>query len=385
MNPFLPIESECTSSSIEPGEKIRDFVCRSSREDIIELRELLHQIFEFFPMSDRKNALAQEILDAENQILPQLVEMLASRIFQLEGFTVIPEPTIVGVSSKPDFHVSKGCEEYLVEVKTTLTDTQSELHERRMVENLLHYSFQERIVSRDFWISVYMIRSGKVTPSAREFSAQVQSFINNLAYEAVLDSDRAENFDRFETVVRTNGWEFGVTANCKFEARGKQTYCLGSPPGRSRYGSETDRVRKMLSDKHRQHKNHTTPFIFVFNIAYWFDDIGDIAEALLGREAVRLRRESDGSVVGHGIRDESGFWGSPANPKHTDVHAVIGMKGRSDLSPEAFDVKLFHGPHCSSVIRESFQSIPAESFMLEECEAVKPCNLLESYPNFFEV
>jgi hypothetical protein len=337
------------------AESTYEYLDRSSRPGVSEVRALLDKWYCLYPTDSRRELRARFIADFHGAFW----ELFLYAYFRMHSFELTPHPEVPNATRKPDYLASRNdCEFYLEAI--VVRDKSDEDLSRERVKNLLLDAINATS-SPNFFLALrdFTVKEGK-QPVARRISAFLRREVVKFDPDRISEELTANSvLDGPVLVFEDETIRLEVTLVPRSPgARGRgDIRPIGIYPMQTRWGGSDGPIKDAINAKATRYGLLHRPYLVGINcISEWGLDDDDVLDALFGTPQVSFgpgnsepitSRRSDGAFVG------------PDGPWNTRVTAVIvgnlypwGLDaGRFELYHNPWTSNPFHG--CDLTVRQA--------------------------------
>lgn len=304
------------SSPARYGEDSFSFLDRVDQKFWQRVRTELERWFAAYPADEASDLRARFRDKHPAQHFAAWWELYLHRLFCQLGFSVDIHPKLEGLSTRPDFRVSRPGAAFLVEAATTFSGIVDE--DRDDVREAWIMAALDQAHAPDFFVGLDFEKVGKERPSVRAIVAPVEAWLSGLDPDAI-DPTQADLPSR-RFVVRD--WVFDLRAvPVRPDSRGRPDHrVLGFGPATVGYVNDVEMLQRTLEKKRRKYGRPAEPLVLAILLMSHVNN-EEIEQALLGRVAWQFNPAdpADGKL----IRQRDGFWMNGTRPRGKRVSAVI--------------------------------------------------------------
>lgn len=329
------VSSEQTSSLFTPriredatpskhGESTYQFLDRVAGAFWDQCRILIDEWLANYPESDGP-ALRARLRSGDDRVFTSAFwELYLHETYRRDGWTVQVEPTLPGVTTRPDFLVSKAGESYYVEARCTFEGSDRGAAARLQAV----YASLDSINSGDFHLSVTTVRIGESSPSTRSLRRDLENWLHQLDPDAgdftMGDDDPTR---RFEWVK--DDWHLifhPIPRHASVRGiRAQRPLGVFVPEG-AEFIDDIGSLRSALTEKGSKYGELAYPLVLAINIGSGFHDDSDTVQALYGTVGWKFDPASPAKDAVP-VLTEPGYWGRPGQPAHTHVAGILLAEG----------------------------------------------------------
>ena len=298
------------------------FLNRSARPDVVNIRAEIERWFKSYPADNQAELLSK--FRNRRQHGSAWWELYLHRLFTLLGFEVEVHPELDGVSTRPDFEVTRPTGQFLLEAATT---------EAGIVEPGRDGTREGWIIDAlnaaphaNFFVSLRFRLVGQQRPRNVEIAGPVAAWLDGLEADEILATS---NFPEQEFVFRD--WRIRLRAIPKSpEWRGVHDgdVLVGMGPATGGFVNDRERMLAKLRDKSGKYGAPGLPIVVAVNLLSTFGEERAVEQALFGSLAIHVPIGGDPTSA-ETFRQQDGFWMRDGQPLATRVSAVLEGPGLS--------------------------------------------------------
>lgn len=306
------------------GESTYRFLDRVAGPFWDQCRTLINEWMASYPESDRGALQARLRSDDDRVFTSAFWELYLHEMYRRDGWTIHIEPTLLGVTTRPDFLVSKSGESYYVEARCTFEGSDRGATGR--LQSI--YDSLDSIDSGAFQLAVTAVRIGASSPSTRVLRKKLKNWLEQL------DPDTGDYFLSDDDPERRLEWVH-EDWNLVFHpiprhasvrgVRAQRPLGVFVPEGAS-FINDIDALRDALAEKGSKYGELDYPLVLAINVCSGFYDNRDTEQSLYGTIGWRFDF-NDPSAGAVPVLTEPGNWGWPGQSAHTHVAGVLLAEG----------------------------------------------------------
>ena len=323
-----------------------DFLNRSPRGDVENVRQLIEDWFERFPASE-KDRLSSALRSKDN-ITHQsaFFELYCHELLLRHGFVVTahnPESN----SRAKDFRAQLGPSTVDLEA-TVCTDADSLSTQSKLLSTIIDYVNEHAFVS-GFRYHFEVHRRGTELPRMKRLSAEIADFARSFNRKELREALEKVNFQNIPTRDFTDGewtFEIGLIPRPHDETASiasKRSIGIGPTTGGVLHHDSA--LRNTLDRKAKHYTQHDHPYIIavdtIFEMSMRNDDDIDVLQALLGTEQVEFR---SGFTNPRATRKPDGIWVGPRGARNRNVSAILHVNQMKSWNICAAPIKMYLNP-----------------------------------------
>lgn len=366
MSLFEPSAAPIGQRAKRYGEPIYNYYRDSERPGIVAIRALLEEWFLELPEDERLDLQQRFRSPIERQHRSAVFELFLHHMLLRFGFEVEFHPDIPGVTTHPDFLVSRdGQALFYLEAIAVSNSTQEEAEANRMNQV---YDTLNNLQSPDFYLGLHLEGAPDTPPAGARLRGELSRWLATLDLEVIRQCYREERYEEIPTYEWNHeGWHI------IFEPMPKGDSARGNPsvrpigmtmPVRARRLDLDESLRDGVAAKDR-YGTLALPLVVAAQVVEDFRiDKIDVMNGLFGPEAITV--DAEGNT--HPGRVPNGAWISPAGPIHRGISAVMAW---STLEPWNFtrvEPIVVHNPYATSPLPN--ETFPVAKHVVDRQRAV---------------
>lgn len=289
-----------------------------------QCRALIDAWLREYPESDRASIEGRLRSGSDEQFTSAFWELYLHETYRSDGWRIEIEPEVAGVSTRPDFLVSKGVVSYYVEARCTF-ERRDDPGAGARLQTI--YDAVNGIDSNGFHVAVTAISLGDAAPSMRRLRRDLEIWLRGFDADELALSLADDDPNRFEWVQ--DGWRLVFHAMPRSpSARDRPVRrVLGAfLPAEVSWLDDIGSLRAALDDKVSKYGVLPHPLVIAVNIGSGFHDDEDTQQALYGPVGWQLN-VADPSAEAVPVLTAEGFWGWPGRPARQHVAGVLLAEG----------------------------------------------------------
>lgn len=252
-------------------------------------------------------------------------ELYLYETYRRDGWMIEIEPDVPGVTTHPDFLVSKNDINYYVEARCTF-EGGNNLGASARLQTV--YDALDDINSGAFHLAVTTAHIGTQAPATTKLRTELEIWLSQLDPDAddyTLRDDRPER--RHEWVQ--DDWHL------VFHPIPRAAAIRGDPaqrplgvflPAGASFIDDITPLRDALREKGSKYGDLPHPLVIAINIGSGYHDELDTLQALYGTIGWQLDMD-DPAAEAELVLKEPGYWGAPGRPRHRHVAGVLLAEG----------------------------------------------------------
>jgi hypothetical protein len=305
------------------------------------VRALLEQWVQDYCPEDRDEMVRRLQTGTDLDFHGAYWELLLYHGLKALGFTVECHPQIDGTEKRPDFRVTNGDCEFLLEAKVLGESNADNKQSARRQE--IYSGLDDRVTSDDFFVRVGFIEEGKTAIPITKLAAAVQDWLDGLDSDEVSAAMGPDHFggDPLYWDDEKSGWGLALTPIPKSTSQPGDRV-VGIMGGEAKGIDDSTPIRRALDFKaHKYGDQLGLPLVVAIGVARIFPDDTDIAEALFGDEVYRF---SPDTGDGYMDRKPNGLWLGPKGPKTRRLSAVLTGFNPAPWRTASIELTLWKNP-----------------------------------------
>jgi hypothetical protein len=343
MTVYTDLEGDLDGSMPENMDN-SEYLARSNREPAKRIRRVINDWLSRYPASEQHEIIARLHSRNEQDHQSAFFELMIHEIFISQGWQGEAHPDIPNSTRKPDFKFSKNNQEIIVEAKIVMRRSAEEHAAIRRLNTMLD-TINRHVSAERFFIGINTVGLPNTEIRSRLLATRLQAWLSQLDYNQALTLMRQGtpeiyNFQEgdfsvvFEALPRNP-----EQATDDDRVIGVMNY--GHDGGWLQTGTS---LKGAIENKARAYGQFNMPYIIATNVWEFYGDIAsDSLEALYGSEQIQHRLFVNGDNELTETRAEDGCFGTPSNPRKTNVSGVLAV---NNASPWAVaNRKLVYIPH----------------------------------------
>jgi hypothetical protein len=289
-----------------------------------QCRALIDAWLSRYPESDQVGLRARLRSDDDRVFNSAFWELYLHEMYRRDGWAIEVEPTLPGVSTRPDFLVSKEAESYFVEARCTFQG-----NDRAAAARLQDvYASLDRIDSGAFHLAVTTVRIGQSSPSTKSLRGRLQDWLQQLDPDAgnysLANDDPSRRYEWVDGDWHLQFHPVPRHADVR-DVRAERPLGVFIPAG-AEFIDDIGSLRGALAEKGAKYGELAHPLVLAVNVGSGFHDDLDTEQALYGTVGWRFVSEDPDAEPVPTLK-EPGYWGWPGRPAHTHVAGVLLAEG----------------------------------------------------------
>jgi hypothetical protein len=361
------------------GEPIYPYYRDSERPGIIAIRGLLEQWFLQIPETERQDLQQRLRSPIERQHRSAVFELFLHHFLLQCGFQVEFHPGVPGVTTHPDFLVSRnGQVLFYLEAIAVSNSVRDEAAINRMNQV---YDALNNLESPDFYLGMHIDGAPETPPPAARLRSELSRWLATLDRDAIQRAFLEQRYDDIPTHEWNHeGWRIVFEPMPKGD-RGRANPSIRpigmTMPMRARRLALDESLRDGVGAKDR-YGRLTLPLVIAIQVIEEFRiDKVDVMNGLLGPEAITFN--GDGPPR-HG-RVPKGAWISGNGPIHRTISAVMAWSTLEPWNFTRIEPIVVHNPYASTplpndILPVAQNVVDRENAVLVEQPGISMENLL---------
>lgn len=351
-------ETSQSPAGIRPkryGESIYAYYRDSERASMVAIRNLFELWFAEIPQSEQLDLQQRFRSPRERQHRSAVFEIFLHHLLIKSGFQVEFHPDMDGVTTHPDFLVTKeGSESFYLEaiaVSNSFTE-EAEINRINQVYDTLN-----TLKSPDFYISVRLKGAPVTSPAGAKLRRDIERWLTTLDWRSVQEIYQANQFDKIPNFEWSHeGWNVIFEPIPKSEnTRGTESIrAIGMTiPTQVRTLALDEQLRDAVTGKDRYGKVKLPFVIAVQVIDERRIEKYDVMNGLLGQETILIGSDQQTRTE----RILNGAWLSHTGPKHTSISAVLAWSTLDPWKFAAIEPIMVHNPYAAAPLSKDALAI----------------------------
>ena len=313
------------ASPSKHAESTYAFLCRVAGPVWDQCRALIDGWLAAYPAEDRVGLIKRLKSGQDRVFTSAFWELYLHEMYRRSGWVIEVEPEIAGVTTRPDFLVSKGGVSYYVEARCTF-EGGGDTGAAARLQNV--YEAIDSIDSGAFHLSVTVVRTGADAPPTKKLRRELEAWLRGLDPDDrvfALDHERPEY--RREWIQDDWHLRFYPIARSPAVRGVRAQRPLGVfAPAEASVIDDITPLREALSEKGAKYGKLKHPLVIAINIGSGFHDDLDTTQALYGTLGWRINM-SDPRAEPAAVLTTPGYWGFADRPAHTHIAGVLLAEG----------------------------------------------------------
>jgi hypothetical protein len=244
-------------------DKTFDFLDRSAKEEVSEMRKLLNSWFNRYPKEDKKDLKSR----FAGEFSPAFYELFIHELFSQQGFQLSVHPKVPGTRKQPDFLASKDGFEFYIEAKEATDKTDSERSNDNKMGGV--YNELNKIKSPNFLLQIdELLLKSNNQPSLKNARGSIEGKLKSFDPDEVTKDLNEKGFDNLPTIkYENNDMKIVVTIIPKPpEIRGNpEIRPIGVYPGNFSWGGADESIKSAIEKKANRYGKLNKPFLVCIN------------------------------------------------------------------------------------------------------------------------
>lgn len=307
-----------------------------------QVREMINEWWSHFP-GHAHHGLRSRLLDrnSDANVSSALWELYLHEMLLGSGCTVEIERTVGSRSKNPDFLVTRGDDQFVVEAIWTSQRLGQAMGD--VLPPVLSDAI-DSVPSPNFFLAVSINTSGSPAPSQKRLKADLTRWLADLDPDQVI-ADRERNLPWPQHTWREAGWSITFEAMPRSPGRRglASSRTIGIHPVMGGFLDNSELVFDAVKKKGKKYGQMPLPFIIAVGHAAMFPDDEDIDASLYGT------LHEHGPVGGETTltRQPDGYWTGPRN--HSQVSGVLVVANPAPWTWARNTPVLRHSPDPDSI------------------------------------
>ncbi|WP_199755242.1 hypothetical protein [Amycolatopsis sp. WAC 04197] len=280
-----------------------------------QVRHVINEWCSHLPASSRPG-LRSRLLDrnADSNVYSALWELYLHEMLLGSGYSVEIEQQVGTRGRKPDFLVSRGDEQFVVEAIWTAERIGDPRHGKLAAQ--LRDAIEKNIQSPDFVLSMAIDSVGPALPPQKRLKSELGQFLSELDYGKVAAGGERQRAPRY--TWREAGWSvtFGAIPRAKRSRSGR---IISIYPAMSFFRVDTSPVLDAVKRKGGKYGRFGIPYVVAVGCAGAFVEDDDIEASLYGSTIERADRAGIPTFE----RQADGYWKPGRDDEHSIVSGVL--------------------------------------------------------------
>jgi len=314
-----------TDSSSRHGETSFQFLNRSASSYFGSVRGLIEQWFGHFP-EEHQASLRGQLRNDDAKFAAGFWELYLHEAYRRAGFEIEVHPSVPCASTRPDFLLTRGCDQFYLEA-TSISRPPREIAEEHRLDVVKDLLAQTHSPNFRLFLTVRSI--GPSAPATKKLRRDLKYWVATLDPDAVA-ANAASNSTMPSFPWACDGWDLDFEAiPLRKSARHKDRSSAlgGSSSGAVELVDNVHPLIKVLNKKRKHYGQLDHPLVVAVQLNTRFPtDTEDIVEALYGQAPVVGVDRAD--LVPE--RSKEGFWLGPDGWRNASVPQVVTI---SELLP----------------------------------------------------
>lgn len=335
-----------------------EYLNRSARSDVANVRALLQQWFGAYPEKHRFELRSRFRSRRDNQHHSAFFELYLHALLTSLGYELRVHPETPSLkASRPDFEVNSARGSFYLEARA-LSEASRNPGQAALISRA--YDALNQLESPDFFLHVVVRGAPKSAVPEKKLRAVVLNYLESL------DPDACDEVLRGGGAIRdlpnVNFVHDGLRLTFypipkKPSARGKPGIRpLGMYSTGSAYAvTHKDDLKRALRKKVARYGELEKPYVVAVNFVAGHPDDFHALDALLGQE--RFLLQGDQVVPAERARD--GVWFGRSGPTNTRLSAVMVLPDLNPWSVAARIPRVYHNPWAEHPITQEFAAFPS--------------------------
>jgi hypothetical protein len=363
---------------IEQDESTFEYLNRSSRREINQIRDLMEFWFSHYPTQHQNEFKGKYRSNKDRHHFAAFFELFIHELLLRLNCQIELHPKLTNRSATPDFFVrsNKG-ECFYLEATVASTIPKTEMGGISRINSLIYY-LNKNVKSEKYFIWINLDGFPENPVPAKNIARFLSEKIKTLEINLPSTSSKTDHLIKYPKWQYTqSNWTIHFEPVIKTNKRPGQQLILGQNMG-ARWVDHRTPIREAIVKKSRKYGELEYPLIIALNALGPMIDEIDIGEALFGKESFVISINPDtvqDSVETKLVRKLDGAWTSPSGPRYKRVSAVLLANNLSDTNIPRAELILIHNPWAKkqfhSVLTRLPQVIHRDNEMTKiDCESI---------------
>jgi len=286
------------------------------------VRRLMNAWFERYPTAERGELRARLSSGDDIEFHSAWFELYLHELHRRLGFDIMPHPAVAGVTTRPDFRLTRDDEALLLEA--TIIGNRNEVGRARRIARIV--AAINRTRSDDFTLFFDIECEGQASPAMRDVRRRLERWLAGLDWAEIRTAQqRAFNMDALPArTERVGDWTFSFQAwPRKPEDRGRPGPTISAGPSDSAVWDHGGTLLDRLEQKADKYGTPSDPVVITVRM----DRLGvrgdDVLITLLGPRIGRLTSLTAPTLVPTGCRGSGLFRHSSGRWRNRHVAGVL--------------------------------------------------------------
>ncbi|KLO33708.1 hemin-binding protein [Mycobacterium haemophilum] len=361
-----------------PTESDFQFLNRVAGEPWDVTRELLEAWYRDY--DDTDNDLRGRFRDPTTaQHMGAWWELYIYTMFRRLGYDITIHPNLPATNKKPDFLLSKGSTELIVECAVMLEEAQwADSDGRKWVLQCINDTQDP-----NFLVGVDINAEGMQRPRCDDIVKPIRAWLATLDANAVWESTQSGgDWPEKEFVIR--GWRITLRAiPLRPERRGLAAGLIGIGPMKTGWLRHVEQIRGILSDKGSKYGQPEQPFVLALLASPITAGEDEMTNALYGSLGMTVVVNESDLSSGEWSRQQDGYWRPAPDIRGSRISAVLFAEALSPSRPFSALPRIWMNPWAKAPLESlpPFAAFVVEDDQLVSREATTMPKDLFGYPS----
>jgi hypothetical protein len=338
------------------------FLNRSSRKPFARVRTEFQSYYNRYPRGDNQTDVRRRFRSERNRThRGAALELFVHELLVRLGADVTIHPFVEGFGRRPDFLANWDGIACHVEV-TYESGASAHSETLELLTNQVYDAIDSQIRPTKNYLAVQVTGAVSRLPARSVFVTPIRKWLEAIEIvpgnaPPVLALPLAGGSLRVELLPTTSR-----------DAKSSSFRPIGAIIGEARFVDDVSPVAEAIRTKGKGYPD-TLPYVVVVGSRWTVDD-DDLREALFGRVAYVIGKDSAGEFEARPQPTWDGVWGSPAFPRRRRISAVLHIPGFVAWSALSRPGLIVHNPWAERPLQDSpfdsLRRISAESGQLRE-------------------
>jgi hypothetical protein len=325
---------------------------------MVAIRDLLESWFAEIPQEQQLDLQQRFRSRIDRQHRSAMFELFLHHFLLRCGFQVEFHPDMEGVTTHPDFLVSRDGQALLYFEAIAVSDSVEEEAENKRIAQV--YDTLNILNSPDFYLGIRVNGAPDTPPSGVKLRRDLERWLSGLDWQTIQQSYVEEQYEGIPSYEWSHdGWDVIFEPIPKSEsARGTQAVqAIGMTMPMHAMQLNLDKEVKAAVIGKDRYGDVKLPLVVAVQVINEFAiEKIDVMDGLLGEVALNL----DCNCRPQATRVPNGAWFSPQGPKHTNISAVLAWPTLDPWKFTAVEPLMVHHP-CAA------HPLPNDAFPITQC------------------
>ena len=291
------------------SESFYSYLDRSARAEADKIRNILEEWVSLYPTNDHPNFINKLRSTDDKVFLPAFFELyLYALMKKLNAERIDVEPSVVGITTKPDFYAHFPADKNIYIEARCLSEDEDYIRQDEIITSII-----ERIDNKLRGNNIGLSLQWDGDPINTDFSTKIIDDL--IRWYKNLNQNDAQNM--VEKLFEFDDWFIKFSAEVDMDGSNRIVHAV--MPHAARMVTVDQRLRSALRKKGRKYGTLPEPFIIAVNILDGTYE-HQVHNALFGNEAAEYDRQT---MQYRETRIGNGFWRGEKKWHYTRVGAVV--------------------------------------------------------------